>query len=137
MIDSLCTIVSGIRGSTLETDLAGITKAVAGDDLLSPPDWMHEFVADIANARYTESLLQIPTGYPRSENGLINSLLEIDSSVCPLGIDDCGEQLQWTLPYNNVTVFVGRETSGDFNYAAIRPADSDLNSWLLDQFGRR
>ena len=75
MIGSLCAIVVGIRGSALDTDLAGGTEAVAGDDLLSPPDWMHEFVTDIANARNSESLLQIPTGYPRAKSEVIIEIL--------------------------------------------------------------
>ena len=136
MIDSLGAIVAGIRGYALKTDARRIADAVAGDELLTPPDWMQQFVADIANGRSSDCLLRIPMGYPRGENGLINVLLEVDATVCPLGIEDSGEQLFWALPHNNVQVFIGRETAGNYFLAAVRPADTDLNSWLHNEYDK-
>lgn len=134
IVDSLCEIVHAIRGQTRTTDRQAIVDALNGDGILDAPVWMQEFVGRIASSEYTERLLKIPPGYPDGENGLMNTLLEIDETVMPLGIDDCGESMVWHIPALNVLVYIGRETSGDFHNAAIRPRTEALNEWLSTQY---
>ena len=138
LVDSLCDIVAAIRGNPLPSDRAKITEALAGDGLSeSPPQWMEHFVGAIAQGQVTEKLIAIPAGYPNGENGLINSLLDVNEHVVPLGIDDCGECVEWRIPRLNVIVFWSRESSGDLYDAAIRPSNTDLNRWLRVQWNHR
>ena len=133
IVDSLCKIVHAIRGEPKLTDRQAIIDALTEDGILDAPQWMQEFVERIACANYTDSLLQIPTGYPEGENGLINSLLEIDKTVVALGMDDYGEDSYWHIPRLNVVVYIGRECSGDNYRAAVRPRADNLNDWLRGQ----
>ena len=138
LIDSLCDIVTAIRGKPLPCDRARISAALAGDGLSeASPKWMEDFVGAIAKGETTGELLAIPNGYPDGENGLINSLLDIDEHVVPLGVDDYGESVQWRIPELRILVFWSRESGGTGCDAAIRPDDADLNSWLQIQWNRR
>lgn len=134
IVDSLCSIVYAIRGQARTTDRQAIVDAVNGVGILDAPVWMQEFVGRIASSEYTERLLKIPPGYPDGESGLMDTLLEIDETVLPLGIDDGGESMVWHIPALDVLVYIGRETSGDFHNAAIRPRNEALNEWLSTQY---
>ena len=134
IVDSLCRIVHAIRGQARTADRQAIADALDGNGILDAPVWMQEFVARIASSEYTEHLVRLPIGYPDGENGLMNTLLEIEETVVPLGIDDCGESITWHIPALNVLVYIGRETSGDFHNAAIRPVTETLNEWLTTQY---
>ena len=138
LIDSLCDIVTAVRGNALPSDRDRVVEALEGDGLSErPPKWMEDFVGAIAKGEPSEKLVSLPNGYPDGENGLINTLLEIDEHVVPLGIDDSGECVQWRIPKLGVLVFWSRESGGDACDAAIRPIGADLNTWLRVQWNRK
>jgi len=92
-------------------DVLEVLIADHGLDGPSPPEWMVELFEDIAEGRVDRPRRQVPSGYPLGENGLANLLADIEESLFPLGVDDCGEDVSWPVPPFDVRVVVVRETS--------------------------
>jgi hypothetical protein len=86
-------------------------------------------VSMIANGQHSDSFVRLPTGYPNGENGLMNSLLEIEETVLPLGIDDEGESVLWSPPKLGLAVYWSRESGGSHYDASIRPVRSNWRQW--------
>ena len=69
-----------------------------------------ELLTDIMGRRVDKPRRKVPAEYPHGENGLANVLADIEQELFPLGVDDYGEGLVWTLPGCGVRVVVSRET---------------------------
>ena len=132
MIDDLFTIVASIRGAPAPSDRDSIANILRENGAESPPQWVATFIRDIAHENDTPHLLRVPT----EDGGLIEVLLDIDKSVHPLGIDDCGEMFQWPIPSLGVTVFICRETPSGYYHAAILRSDANVMAWFRAEYIR-
>ena len=138
LFDSLVMIVGAIRGQALDADRELLRQALEGDGLYpDAPDWMNSFVSMIAKGQHSDSFVRLPTGYPNGENGLINSLLEIEETVLPLGIVDEGESVLWSSPELGLAVYWSRETGGSHYHASVRPIKSNWRQWYKQNWHHR
>ena len=138
LVESLCDIITAIRGNPQPSDRTRVAEALESHGLSEhPPKWMEDFVDAISKRKPSENMISIPNGYPEGENGLINTLLDIDEHVVPLGIDDSGECVQWRIPRLGILVYWSRESGNDACDAAIRLENADLNAWLRMQWDRK
>ncbi|MEW6278126.1 MAG: hypothetical protein AB1758_05855 [Candidatus Eremiobacterota bacterium] len=135
LVDQIVRVLA--RGLEIQADRDSILEIVDSHGLLEAPSWMVSFFRDIAEARPTETLLELPHGYPAGAEGLSNLLADL-SDLGALGIDDCGEEALWKLPRLDIQVFISREYGRrGYDCACIRPIGSDLAAWLVDQYRAR
>ena len=132
MIDDLSTIVASIRGASAASDRDAIAGIVSDIGAEPPPQWVADFIRDLARGNSTPHLLRVPT----DDGGLMEVLLDIDELIVSLGIDDCGEMFQWAIPSLGVTAFIGRETPSGYYHAAILPSDADVMRWFRAEYTR-
>ncbi len=121
--------------SPLLTVIIEEAVAVHGLDGESAPPWMVAWFNHIATGQPRPTLFEVPIGYPRGDCGLVNLLMDIEETVGSLGFIEEGESFKWTIPAAHLTVLSIRETgASDVYYGAMRPIESDTNSWLRDQY---
>lgn len=101
--------------------------------LATSPAWMSRLLEKIANKETLARLERIPSGYPMGENGLVNVLLDINSEIVSLSLDEHGESLYWEIVPFDLVVSILRETAGPGNLVAIRKLGTDVNGWIVNQ----
>ena len=121
IVDQLCLITTKASGVADNEDLRSrISEIVWEHGLLTPPTWMMEFFALLANGVDERTEILIPPGYPEGENGIANILADIDADVARIGIDDWGEGWQLDVPSLGVSAYVSRE-HGQQDLAVLAP----------------
>ena len=134
--ESLQKIVSLFLDRPLADAECGVIRQVVArfsstrDDVLR---WLPTLLDDIVSQRISNSLILLP----QSEWGFSAMLEELETEFGSMNVDCCGESMAWKITPLDIELVVIRETGEENHLACIRPLESDVNGWLLEEYRKR